>query len=208
MFHTKRISIIMLILIGFGLCGIGVMPLLFSKHGHMAYALASTYAPPVNYAVGNVPFGVVAGNFTGHGSQDIAVANNYDSTVSILENNGHGVFTEQIAHIPTGDNGNPVGIVAGNFMGNGYQDLAVTNIGDASVGILANDGNGNFTLQPLISVDFQTYGIAAGDFFGHGYQDLAVTNQGDGMVTVLENNGHGTFTPHTPIAVGSAPEGL
>ena len=51
-----------------------------------------TFQPQVTYAVGPVPDAIVAGDFTGNGHLDLAVANSGDDTVSVSLGNGDGTF--------------------------------------------------------------------------------------------------------------------
>ena len=92
-----------------------------------------TFQPQVTYAVGSDPDAIVAGDFTGNGQLDLAVANYYDDTVSVLLGNGNGTFQAQVTY----DVGYyPDAIVAGDFTGNGQLDLAVANYGRHGVGAL------------------------------------------------------------------------
>ena len=59
--------------------------------GNGSGGFTATAASPIT--VGSVPLAVVAGDFNHDGHQDIAVANQGDSTVTVLLGNGAGVFT-------------------------------------------------------------------------------------------------------------------
>ena len=66
----------------------------------------------------------MAGDFTGDGRTDLAVANDIDNTVSVLLGNGDGTFQPQVTYA-VGQC--PDAIVAGDFTGDGRTDLAVAN---------------------------------------------------------------------------------
>src|SRR4051812_33406776 len=55
-----------------------------------------TFAPATSYAAGNSPYNgpysVAVGDFNGDGKPDLAVANQYAYTVSVLLNSGNGTF--------------------------------------------------------------------------------------------------------------------
>src|SRR5205823_975286 len=51
-----------------------------------------SFATPVEYAAGDHPQAVVTADFNGDGKLDLAVANYYGSTVSVLLSNGDGTF--------------------------------------------------------------------------------------------------------------------
>jgi hypothetical protein len=194
-----------------------------------------TFQPPVVYVTGAVGFGfgqesgaIVAGDFTGDGKLDLAVANSggsdqngnpLPSEVSILLGNGDGTFQPEVQYAV---GLNPTSIVAGDFTGNGHLDLAIACRGDegsyppgtdpGGLSVLLGNGDGTFQPQVIHAVGTDPYGVAAGDFTGNGHLDLAVasfdnSSGGDGEVTVLVGNGDGTFQPEATytVAVG---EGL
>ena len=91
-----------------------------------------TFRAPEFYAVGTTSYpyrggsSLVAGDFSGNGRLDLAVANSASNDVSVLMGNGDGTFQNQVTYAAgTG----PEAIVAGDFSGNGRLDLAVGNYG-------------------------------------------------------------------------------
>ena len=66
---------------------------------------------------------MVAGDFTGDGNLDLAVANACDDDVSILMGNGDGTFQPAVNYTALGTILDA--IVAGDFSGDGNSDLAV-----------------------------------------------------------------------------------
>ena len=74
---------------------------------------------------------IVAGDFTGDGHLDLAVANGGSDTVSVLLGNGDGTFQPQVTYAVGGRAADS--IVAGDFRGDGRLDLAVAD-GEARVG--------------------------------------------------------------------------
>ncbi len=177
------------------------------------YSLTTTVAPTTAafqpMPVGTNPDAMVAGDFTGDGHLDLAVANMLDNTVSVLLGNGDGTFQPQVTYAVGSD---PDGIVAGDFTGNGHLDLAVANDanygGPGTVSVLLGNGDGTFQPQVTYAVGSYPDAIVAGDFGGNGHLDLAVANMGSNDVSILMGNGDGTFQPLVTYAVGSGPDGI
>jgi phospholipase C len=97
----------------------------------------------------------------------------------------------------------PKGVAAGDFTGNGIQDLAVINNGSNTVSIFLGSGNGTFTLKSTVAAGLAPVSVATGDFNSDGKLDLAVASNGSDAITILLGNGDGTFSgaPSNPITV-------
>ena len=146
------------------------------------------------------PSAIVAGDFTGDGHLDLAVANTpWTARCRCLLGNGDGTFEPQVTYAV---GSYPDAIVAGDFTGNGRLDLAVADEGDllpwetsspGSVSVLLGNGDGTFQPPVTYAVGADPDYIVAGDFTGDGRLDLAVSD-GAG-VQILLGNGDGTFQP-------------
>lgn len=92
---------------------------------------------------------------------------------------------------------NPRGIAAGDFNGDGKQDLAIVNSTDNTLSILLGNGDGTFTQasgSPIsLGNNLQSVAVIAADFNNDGILDLAVANETDNSVSILTGNGDGTF---------------
>ena len=102
----------------------------------------------------------------------------------------------------------PTSTAAGDFNGDGYLDLAVTNNSSGTVSILLNNGSGTFTQSSTVNVGSGPFSVTGGDFNGDGYLDLAVANENSNTVSILLNNGNGTFTQSSTAMVGTAPHSV
>ena len=96
---------------------------------------------PVDYSVGTYPISICGADFDGDLDNDLAVANNGSSSVSVLINNGNGTFQSPVDYPVVGS---PVDIVAADFTGDLQVDLAITCTSPSAVLILAGNGDGIF----------------------------------------------------------------
>ncbi len=141
----------------------------------------------------------VIADFNGDGKPDLAVsignAAAPASSVDVFLGNGDGTFNAAPA-VPS-TNAAAGSLVAGDFDGDGKQDLAVTLPGANQIQILLGNGDGSFTLGQNIPDSGGPSAIVAGDFNGDGIADLAVANRNGESILVLLGKGDGTFTPAT-----------
>src|SRR5262249_53691823 len=119
-----------------------------------------------DFPVGRSPRSVAVGDFNGDGILDLAVANTYSDSVSVLIGIGDGTFQPaQTVEVRRG----PQSITVGDFNGDGVPDLAVS-----SGSLLLGNGDGTFRRGP----DFEAIGVylRAGDFNGDNIDDLAAVD--------------------------------
>jgi Flp pilus assembly secretin CpaC len=200
--------------------------LLSSDLGSTSSALASLASglasgltlPSTNYDTGKGPVSVAIADFNGDGKPDLAVANQTDGTISILEGNGDGTFNVpssttcsaapttfpgciQLPPVVSGGtptNASPSAIATGAFVHNNgstttsIQDIAVTDQANNRVLVLIGNGDGTFKAPVSYPTGVAPDALVAQDFDGDGDPDLAVVNQGDGAtnstVSVLLGN--------------------
>ncbi len=153
----------------------------------------------LNGAPGGGAFAIVAADFDGNGTLDLAVAEQNSNRIDIFLGNGTGGFTGPGAFtVGTG----PEALAVGDFNGDGKPDLAVLNTSDGTVSILINTGS-SFSRAATLSAGTSPFAIATGDFNGDGKLDLAVANGGDGNVSVYLGNGSGGFSTAATYTTGS-----
>jgi len=158
--------------------------------------------PRNDFATGNGPAAVAAGDFRGIGRVDLAIANRDSGTVSILLSNGDGTFQPQTT-LAVGTQ--PSSIAVGDFNGDQKLDLAVTNEADATVSILLGNGDGTFQPQKTFATGGGPQSVITGDFDRDGKIDLAVANSTDSTISILLGNGDGTFQAHMDSPTGTKP---
>jgi hypothetical protein len=150
---------------------------------------------------------IVSGDFNGDASLDLAVANEFDGSVTILTGQGDGTF-QKTAVVPVGIR--LVALVIADFNNDGLLDLAALNSplpvdpfsppDPGSISILLGQGDGTFQPLPVLTVGRGPSSLALGDFNNDGIADLTVMDfQG---VSVLIGQGSGAF--QAPSVVSSA----
>ena len=167
-----------------------------------------SFAGPVSYPVGEIPWSVAVADFNGDGHPDVVAANlaEYPAEpgqgVSVLLGNGDGTLGPETRYA-TGRN--PYAVTVGDFRGIGEYDLAVANYFNGTVSVLLGNGDGTFQKSTDYDVGSLPRAVAVGDFTGSGVADLVAANYIDGTVSVLMGNGDGTFQPTRTIPVGGSP---
>lgn len=145
-----------------------------------------------DFATGNQPYCVVAGDLDGDGKPDIAVANGTSNTISVFRNlsTGPGIvsFSPKL-DLQTGSF--PFSVVITDLDGDGKPDLASTNGNNNSISVFKNSSTPG-TLSFLTKADFATgtspFWLAAGDIDGDGKPDIATANSAiDNSISVLRN---------------------
>ncbi len=155
-----------------------------------------TLRSALSYPVGQIPLGVLAGDFNGDGKHDVASVysgpadNSKPGGVSLLLGNGDGTLQPAVNY-PAGLG--TVAAAAWDFNGDGKDDLAVLNYQDSTVTIMFGSASGKLTTGNTYSTGTGSFpgAIAVADINGDGKPDLVVSVFA-GLVTLL-GNGDGTF---------------
>jgi VCBS repeat protein/FG-GAP repeat protein len=156
---------------------------------------------------GESPVSLAVGDFNGDGIQDLAVANMYADSVSVLLGNRDGIFRGPVSF---GAGDSPRSVAVGDFDGDGIQDLAVANSGrdfpfltPGSVSVLLGNGDGTFQAAQNHRLNRFPWSVAVGDFNRDGKLDVAVvTFNSDSVGVVLLGNGDGTFQAERYFGTG------
>ncbi|HEY2970617.1 MAG TPA: FG-GAP-like repeat-containing protein, partial [Casimicrobiaceae bacterium] len=165
------------------------------------------FSAALTYSTGNYPEAIAVGDFNGDSIPDIAVANAFSASVSILLGNGDGTFRAGTT-LQTG--GEPIAVAVGDFNGDGKLDLAVADFYGNGVMIFAGNGNGTFTRLGTLNAGLAPISVAVADLNGDGMLDLAIANGTYGStigqtVTVALGNGDGSFSAPISYATGPSP---
>jgi FG-GAP-like repeat/Abnormal spindle-like microcephaly-assoc'd, ASPM-SPD-2-Hydin len=104
----------------------------------------------------------------------------------------------------------PQGIVAADFNGDGFLDLAVANKNSNNISVFLNNKSGGFNAPVNYKTGNGPIDLTAGNFTLAGHVDLAVVNNTDSTLQIFPGSASGTFgSPSTFAlpAVGS-PQGI
>ena len=153
-------------------------------------------------AVGSQPRSVAAADVNRDGKLALICANTGDTTLTLLTNNGYGVFGSN-ATLNVGYA--PIGLVAADVNGDGYPDVISGNFSADTLTVLTNNGHGVFGSNATLTVGTAPVSVTAADVNGDGKLDLICANFGDSTLMVLTNNGHGVFGSNATLQVGSGP---
>jgi len=164
-----------------------------------------TFQPAAQYVVGDQPYPVVAGDFTGDGNLDLVAGNDVSNDLSLLIGRGDGTFAPAV-ELPAGKT--PYGIVAGDFNRDGHLDIAVVDEQSDDVTIELGNGDGTFQAPTTQYLAESTLPMVTADFDDNGNLDLAIANPDTGTVTIETGQGNGSFTQGTTIDTGGHPSGL
>jgi hypothetical protein len=177
-----------------------------------------TFGFPINSALGAPIQSMAVGDFNNNGVPDLIAVDPGSTTtgdpghVSLVLGTGASTFAGSVL-IESG--GNPVGVVAADFNGDGNLDVAIAHQ-NGTLSVFLGNGGGGFSPAPgsPFSVGVNPAALVVGDFNSDGKPDIAVANEGtnstNGNVAVLLGTGTGAFTPApgSPFTAGVNPIAL
>ena len=158
---------------------------------------------------GAEPISMVAGDFTGDGRLELAVLDQTNNEVSILGSDVRGEFQVLSQISLTVPQGFPIALAAGDFTGDGVDDLAVVSEGsDGSdfVSVMLGMASGTFDLlTPIfIGTGLAPTSIIAAHLLGGSPLDLAIADSGSqSSVSLLQGDGRGGFNVLPVLDLGS-----
>ena len=149
-----------------------------------------TFGAGASDPVGGSPQDVIAARLDADNDLDLAVAAQTGDRIDILLNDGAGNFTAvaPVNHVGLGD---PDGVVAADFDGDGINDLAIGAVGAGNqVAFAKGTGGGAFAAPVGLGTEGQK--VVAGDFNGDGRPDIAAARTLVGTVALILRNSANT----------------
>jgi hypothetical protein len=161
--------------------------------------------PPITLPVGGCPLSVAAADLNGDGKVDLTTANYHDDSLSVLINDGGGIF-HCSATLTVGNH--PVCVIAADVNGDGWPDLVSANCWSSTLSVLTNTGSGSFVLATWPPVGPSPVSVVAADINGDGRMDLITADGGSTRLTVVTNNGSGGFPVAAELYFGGYPQAV
>ncbi len=179
-------------------------------------ATTPSFATQQTFGTGSEPFSVTAADLNGDGKPDLIVANQNDTTVSVLLNTtAPGATTPSFAaQQPFATGSGPRSVTTADINGDGKPDLIVANYDDNTVSVLLNTTTPgattpSFATQQPFATGSRPVSVTAADINGDGKPDLIVANDSNTVSVLLNTTAPGATTPsfaaQQPFATGTAP---
>ena len=161
------------------------------------------FGPRTNYAGFTNPTCAATPDLNGDGRPDLVVTNNGGTTISVLLANGSGGFGAKTDY-SVGAGSSPHWVASGDLNNDGFDDVAVADVGSSQFSILLGNGTGALLPRTDFALASAPYTIALADMNADGLADV-VTVLGNNMVSVNAGNGSGGFGSAATFATPVGP---
>ncbi|MFT3883644.1 MAG: VCBS repeat-containing protein [Gemmatales bacterium] len=162
-----------------------------------------TFQSPVTSPSVAGSWSMVAADFNGDGTLDIAENSVSSSNINVLMGNGNGTFQPAVTYL-VGAYCNH--LATGDLNGDGTPDIVGASTGyGGTIFVLKNSGTGTFLPASSYSAGVGAQDISIVDLDHDGKPDLMTANQSSvGGIATLKGNGDGTFQSSHSYYAGSA----
>jgi len=158
-----------------------------------------------SYHVGRGPGYITTADINNDGKVDIVCMNAADNSLTLLTNNGSGIFVSN-ATVYVGRF--PQYVVTADMNNDGSVDLVSANFVDGTLTILTNNGFGMFGSNATLVASIGATCVRAVSINtnnGSSLDLVAANNATLGTLSVFTNNGNGIFSSNATYAVGNQP---
>jgi hypothetical protein len=148
------------------------------------------FEPKIEFMTGNSPSGILLKDLNQDGKLDIAIANQFSNSISILKNIGAGTSILFGDKIDIATNSEPYDMSSGDIDGDGKPELIAGSLTSNKIAIFKNTStNGGISFSEKIDFTIGTSPrlAAVGDLNGDGKPDLAIASSEISLV-VLTNS--------------------
>jgi hypothetical protein len=173
-------------------------------------ATSTSFSARVDFGTNSAPDAVAVGDINGDGMPDLAVANFFSNSVSVLLNTtAPGSAAPSFAPRQDFATGSfPQSVAIGDLNKDGIPDLAVAGSGSNSASVLLNTtavgaAAPSFAAKQDVATGTAPASVALADFNGDGTVDLAVANFKSNTVSLLLNTTAPSVTITRSTAVGT-----
>jgi hypothetical protein len=162
---------------------------------------ATGFAPTSDYRVGHGPVSLAVGDLNGDAKPDLATANLYGNSISVLLNKGDGTYMPGRAYRSGGD---PRSIAIGDLNRDGSPDVVSVSNDAGNVSVRLNRGDGILQAGRRFPVEGGPVAVAIGDLNGDGAGDVVTANR-TSTLSVLVNRGDGSLRGAIQFRTGLEP---
>ncbi len=174
-----------------------------------------TFSPDKKYILESMSGGVALFDYDNDGWLDVyfvnapTVENPKGARSELWRNKGDGTFADVTDKAGVGNAGFGMGVCAGDFDNDGWEDLYVTCYG--SNRLYRNNGDGTFAdvaVKAGVTDARWSTGAAFGDYNNDGWLDLFVANYVEMKLDALPEFGKGKYCQFQSLPVQCGPQGL
>jgi hypothetical protein len=168
-----------------------------------------TYTVGTPVDVEETPLFVVAADFNGDGRDDLAVANQATSTVSVLFSEADGSLDLNQTLMPNEVGQQPSSLTVADFNLDGRPDIAVADflagVSPSTVRIFLAGTDGLLAFDRSLNAGNSLSGIVARDFTGDSLYDIMVVQNTANQVSLFYDQGDRRFRSRLPDTVSRRP---
>ena len=137
------------------------------------------------------PYGIAVADLNHDGKADLVVTAPASGRIAVATGNGDGTFNSPAIYAatlsPFGGAPSPVEVALADVNGDGSLDIVFTNSGNGMLGVLLNDGSGEFYGPSEFSVGVGAVAMAVADFNKDGWPDVVTAGSHFRPISILYN---------------------
>lgn len=164
------------------------------------------YEPEVSYTADLRVRGIGVLDADGDGDDDIVTANRTGNNMSLLLNDGFGIFNAPINFETGGDN--ETSLAVADINEDGIMDAFIGAYNSQDITIMLGDGNSGFVISDRVDVSGTPWMITVGDVNNDGHVDVVSANSTGNTASVILGDGQGNMSeevtyssPGFPLAI-------